>query len=539
VPIIVGCLLGVSHAKAEEGIKGNLVSVGWLERNLHNEEVVILDASPAQIYSTKHIPGAINYDIFTYGVQEMPVAEIEKRYQSWGISPGKKIVMYDQGGTFMATRLLFSLDYYGFPTEDLFILDGGLFKWQEAGLPVTKEPTPVPKRGSFTIKQLNKDIKVELPEFLVASGDTRNNVLLEALEPNWHFGGSNFFGRPGHIPNAIMMPSPDFFNVDKTFKSPEEIRKMLNYLGIKPEQQIHSHCGGGIAASVPFFALKFMLNYPKVKLYQGSQLEWVSDERELPFWTYDAPFMMRETNWLQSWGGKMMRMYGASHVSVIDVRSADAFKQGHVPFALNIPADVFRSHLTNPKKLAEILGQAGVDVSHEAVIISGGGLSEESALAYVMMEKLGQQKVSVFMDSMDKCAKLGFALTNDETVVTPKKGPGDLSIASTVYPVNVRDEVIIGGTKGTQGSYPKVLIASGKEMPAQVPDGQVVHLPYSNLLNADGTPKAAKDIWNILAKAGVSRYAELVCFSDDPGEAATNYFILKLMGFPDAKVLVN
>jgi hypothetical protein len=29
-----------------------------------------------------------------------------------------------------------------------------------------------------------------------------------------------------------------------------------------------------------------------------------------------------------------------------------------------------------------------------------------------------------------------------------------------------------------------------------------------------------------------------VCFSDDPGEAAANYFILKLMGYPDIKVLV-
>jgi len=75
-------------------------------------------------------------------------------------------------------------------------------------------------------------------------------------------------------------------------------------------------------------------------------------------------------------------------------------------------------------------------------------------------------------------------------------------------------------------------------VPAKAQDGKVVHVPYTDLLNADGTPKAAKDIWNILAKAGVPRYAELVCFSDDPGEAAANYFILKLMGYPDIKVLV-
>ena len=69
---------------------------------------------------------------------------------------------------------------------------------------------------------------------------------------------------------------------------------MLAYLGIRPDQQVHSHCGGGIAASVPFFAIKFMVDYPRVRLYKGSQLEWLRDDRGLPFWTYDAPNLVRE-----------------------------------------------------------------------------------------------------------------------------------------------------------------------------------------------------------------------------------------------------
>jgi 3-mercaptopyruvate sulfurtransferase SseA len=131
-----------------------------------------------------------------------------------------------------------------------------------------------------------------------------------------------------------MLPVADYFNTDKTFKSADEIKRMLSYLDIRPEQQVLTHCGGGIAASVPFFVLKFMLNYPKVKLFTESQLGWISDARELPLWTYDAPFLMRESNWLQSWGGKMFRMYGISQVSIVDVRSADAFSQGHLPFHL-------------------------------------------------------------------------------------------------------------------------------------------------------------------------------------------------------------
>lgn len=536
---IVGCLLLSQFIMAQEDIKGNLVTVDWLEKNLINTDVILLDASPTQIYKEKHIPGAISYDIFSYGIQELPIAEIEKRYQSWGISPGKKIVMYDQGGTIFATRLFFSLDYYGFPPKNLFILDGGLAKWQEKDLPVTNEQTPTPKRGSFTIKNLNEETRVELPEFLNASGDQLNNVLIDALDANWHFGGLNIFGRPGHIPNAIMIPVADFYNQDKTFKSVEEIKKILTYFGIKPEQQVYSHCGGGIAASVPFFAIKFLLGYPKVKLYPGSQLEWASDQRELPFWTYANPSLMRETGWLQGWGGRMMRMYGMSQISIVDVRTEDAFNEGHLPFALNISEDVFKKNISNPGKLSELLGLAGVNGSYEAVIISGAGLTKESALAFVMLEKLGQKKVSVFIDSLGKSARLGLALTKDTTVIGPKKSPMDLSILPTIYPKYFLKEVIISDAKNTKGVYPKIFIASGKNVPAKVLDNKVVHVPYTDLLDADGTPKAANEIWNILIKAGVPRYAELICFSDDPGEAAVNYFILKLMGYPDIKVWVN
>ncbi len=248
-----------------------------------------------------------------------------------------------------------------------------LSSWQEKGFPVTQDITSLPLKGIFEIKKLNEEVKANLPEFLTASGDTTNNVLVEALGADWHFGELCAFDKAGHIPNAVLLPSPDFYNKDRTFKSPDEIKKMLDYFKIKPEQSIYSHCGGGISASVPFFALKFILHYPTVKLYTGSELDWLSDERELPYWTYDAPFLMRETNWLQFWGGKMLRMYGKSNISIIDIRSPEAFNHGHVPFAINIPANVFKSNLSNLSKLAEILGQSGVNSSQEAVVISDSG----------------------------------------------------------------------------------------------------------------------------------------------------------------------
>ena len=536
---ITSSLLLLQPAVAAEGGKGNLVSVEWLAKNLKRNDVLLLDASFGQLYAAKHIAGAVNVDVFTFGGRDNLAAEMEGRIQSWGVSAGKKVVIYDQGGSYMATSLFFDLYYHGFPPGDLFVLDGGLSKWQATGGAVTTEPTPAPKRGTFRVAKLREEVRVRLPEFLVASGDPVKNALVEALDPDQHFGGAKFFDRAGHIPNAIMAPSADFFNADKTFKSAGEIGRMMAYLGVKPEQQVYSHCGGGIAASVPFFATKIMLNYPRVKLYKESQLEWLRDDRGLPFWTYDAPTMTREKNWLNGWGNPMLRNFGVTKLSVVDVRSAEAYQQGHVPFAVNIPADVFKRNLATPGKLADVMSAAGVDPAFEAVIVSDGGVNASSALAYLMLEKLGQKKVSVLTDSVDDWGLGGFTLTKEATTVGPLKSPKDLAIPATTYTANVRPGIVTSDTQSTQGPYPKVYIASGKTMPAKVQDGKVIHVPYTDLVNAEGTPKAANDIWTILVKAGLPRYAEIICFSDDPGEAAANYFILKLLGYPDVKVLVT
>ena len=537
--IVVGLYgLMMPTLSAADDIGGNLVSVQWLEKNLARGDLLLIDASPAPLHAMKHIAGAVNVDVFSFGGRETLAAEMEKRIQSWGVSKGKKIVIYDQGASYMATSLFFDLTYHGFPQKDLFVLDGGIAKWTASGGAVTKDPTPAPKPGTFRVTKLKEDIRVRLPEFLIASGNPANNALVEALTPAQHYGAERFFDRAGHIPNAILAPSEDFFNADKTFKSPGEIKRMVSYLGVKPEQQIYSHCGGGIAASVPFFAMKVMLNYPKVKLYKESQLEWLRDDRGLPFWSYAAPNMTREKAWLNGWGSAMLRNFGVAKVSVVDVRSAEAYALGHVPFAVNIPADVFKTHLASPAKLAEILSAAGVDTAHEAVIVSDGGINANSALAYIALQTLGQKRVSVLLDSVDEWQLGGFVVTKDATIVGPRKSPKDMAVPATTYTANVRPGIITRDPTSTQGPYPKVYLASGKLPLSKAADGNVIHVPYAELVNPDGAPKAAKDIWSILVKAGLPRYAEIICVADEPGDAAANYFLLKLMGYPDVKILM-
>lgn len=563
VLITASALLSVSAAAAAES--SNLATVEWLKENIGKPNVLVLDASPTQFYTAKHIPGAhsvsftkeqsvsqgvrVSYgggvDFYTdsvnvpYAFQERPSEEMEALFEDWGVSKDKTIVMYDQGGQFYATRLFYSFFYSGFPVENLRILDGGLSKWEAAGNAVTAEIPAKPAKGDYKIGALRSEFQAEVAEVVAASGDTKANALVEGLGPDWHFGIAMNYNRPGHIPHAKMLPAAVFFNEDKTFKSAEDIRALLSFNGITDEQQIYTHCGGGIAGSVPFFAAKFIAGYPKVKHFPASQLGWLHDERELPFWTYDAPYILRDTDWLKWWGGLRTRTLGSIHVSIIDLRDAAQYDSRHFPFALNISAKDFREKLSDTDGLKKLLGSSGVNPKHEAVIVSGQGITPDAALAFVALERLGQAKVSIFTDTLDTWAQRGNALSNKPTIVAEKTIPFDLNIPPVEYQAEAREEVFSTGKAAANATFPRVYLASGEKLPSKTPEGTVVHVPYSQLLDEQGKPKSAAEIWQILSKAGLPRFAEIVTVADDQGEAAANYVILKLMGYPSVQVLAS
>ena len=51
--------------------------------------------------------------------------------------------------------------------------------------------------------------------------------------------------------------------------------------------------------------------------------------------------------------------------------------------------------------------------------------------------------------------------------------------------------------------------------------------------------KACRRNGEIISQAGIPRHAEVILFADDPAEAAVNYYLFRLMGWPDVKVWVN
>ena len=544
LPAILVCQLGALpsvQAAADAGQQGRLVNAAWLQR--HRADVLLLDASVTPQHRAGHIPGAVSADLYRYGPDYPTPTAMQQRIRSWGVSPGRKTVLYDKGGDMMATRLFFDLHYHGVPAEEIFILDGGLAAWRAAGGEVSKEATPAPAPGSHSVAQVREELRAHLPEFLVGSGDKAGHVLVDALEVGYYFGAQRFFDRAGHVPGAVSMPSEDFFNADKTFKSPQQIRGLARYWGIRPDQVVLNHCGGGVAASVPWFALQFLAGHAKTKIYLESQLEWLRDDRGLPMWTYAAPQLQRDAAWLAGWNAPMLRMFGVARLSIIDVRGQQQHAQGHVPFALNIPAQTFRSLLAQPQQLAQRLGPAGVHPAHEVVIVSEGGLTPDAALAFLALEQLGHTKVSVLMGSAEDWALRGFELTKQLTTVGAASSPQEPAVPAAVYSANPRAGLLISGPQGVQaaqGAYPRVLVASGKTSPTRLPQDaprvQLLHLPHADLIDANGSPKPASELWKLIDKAGVPRHAEVVLVADDVADAALNYYLFRLMGWPDVKV---
>lgn len=549
----LGCLLAAiavnSAAVANDAGNSRLVSAEWLQQRLGAGEVRVLDGSPASLHRRGHIPGAVNADLFSFGPREVSQAQLQERLRGWGMNNGQPVVIYDQGGTYLAARLFWGLLHQGVPAEQLYILDGGMERWRAIGGAVSAQATPPPAAGTLTLGAVRPEVRVRLPEFLAATADPQANVMLEALDPPYYYGGASFFDRAGHVPNATLMPAADFFNADKTYKSAQEIQRMFKHLGLRADQQVLSYCGGGGAAAVPFFALKYLAGHRNVRMFQESQLGWLQDPRELPVWTYAAPQLLRDTTWLKAWASPMLRGFGLSAVSVLDIRPAADFQQGHVPQALNLPAGLIRQHLHQPQALAALLTQAGLNPEHEAVVLAEGGLSEDAALAFMALDGLGQRRVSVYIDSVELWIDRGLELARPAAAATTAAAssgatpvPSANAKPTAPYTAEARPARLLAQRPEAQpGAYPRVYIATGAAAPGQAAglaysDGRTVHLPHAQLLQANGRPKAAKDLWALLEKAGVPRYGELVLVADTPGPAAVAYMVLRLMGFADLKV---
>ena len=265
-----------------------IVSTLWLNENLNNPDLIILDSSPKENKSgleAKHknlqIIGARYFDLDgkfscdkTNLPHMLPVPEkFEEESRKLGINTNSLIVVYDNIGVYASPRTWWMFKIMGH--QNVYVLDGGISAWIGKGLPVEEIKSSHYNYGNFKAS-LNPNlvrnldfIKENLSSNFEQVIDARSAERFHAKAPEPREGL-----RSGHIPNSLNLPFQSLLRNGK-FKSKNEIKELFDELNIDERPLIFS-CGSGLTACITFLAAKLVLKNDQ-SIYDGSWTEYAQD----------------------------------------------------------------------------------------------------------------------------------------------------------------------------------------------------------------------------------------------------------------------
>jgi thiosulfate/3-mercaptopyruvate sulfurtransferase len=264
-----------------------LVTTEWLERNLGEPDIAIVDSSaflptdgrdPAAEFLDAHIPGARFLDINKVADRSDPsphmlpsAADFSAAMTELGVGRGDRIIVYDNSPLRTAARGWFMFRHFG--AERVAVLDGGFQKWRAEGRP-TESGNAQPREAKFDAHERGGEV-VNKEAIISGVGlpilDARGKARFEGTEPDPRPGVG-----VGHIPGSKNLPFASLYRDDGTFRSEEELRQAFADLHIDPEGPFIASCGSGVTANSLIFAAR-RLGGRHAKLYDGSWSEWGAD----------------------------------------------------------------------------------------------------------------------------------------------------------------------------------------------------------------------------------------------------------------------
>jgi thiosulfate/3-mercaptopyruvate sulfurtransferase len=268
-----------------------LVAPSWLASRLDDRATIILDATLPPVgvtplvdtrarYLEKHIPGAVFFDInelSDHGTSlphMLPTAESFSRSMSaLGIGSEMTIVVYEQEGVFSAPRAWWMLRTFG--ARSVYILDGGLRGWVEAGFPLVSgmvERAPAEFAASPDRDAVQEFAQVQQ----VLTGRLEGRVQILDARSAGRFAGTSPEPRAGlrsgHMPGSTSVPFTDLVE-DGRLKPAGKLREIFADKQVDLDEPITTTCGSGVTAAVVLLALE-IAGAKQVALYDGSWAEY-------------------------------------------------------------------------------------------------------------------------------------------------------------------------------------------------------------------------------------------------------------------------
>lgn len=270
----------------EKGDPSRLVETGWLADRLNdpNIRVVEVDWDPADGYEQGHIPGALCWrwkeDLWHPARREfLEGKSFNELMGRSGIARDTTVVLYGDSNRF-ATYALFVLVLRGH--ADIRLLNGGRTKWVAEDRPLVHEVSS-PEPVDYSPGPADSGIRATREEILAGLAD--GDMLLLDVRAVEEFRGERVAppGMPDHgaeragrIPGAVHFHWTEVVGKDDTFLPLPEIRARFESAGATPDRDIIVYCRMSHRASLVWFALKYLLGYPRVRSYDGSWTEWGS-----------------------------------------------------------------------------------------------------------------------------------------------------------------------------------------------------------------------------------------------------------------------
>jgi thiosulfate/3-mercaptopyruvate sulfurtransferase len=254
--------------------------------------VRVLDVRQAWVsYLQNHLPNASWLNIETLRAQDrelpfqlLPAGHYVDLFRRLGLEPNRPVVVYSAGDQLDidATFVCWILASAG--AGRVYLLDGGYARWEAEGRPVTQHYPRFAAGGTAFSSRSFQPPVASLEDVRSAALGLSSALLVDARPAEQYGGSAGAQLRRGHIPMAVNHPwkddlaKPDLVLV---WKPVAQLRSDYQAQGITPERDIIVYCNSSTEASHVFFALRYLLGYPRVRIYTGAWSQWAERE-ELP-----------------------------------------------------------------------------------------------------------------------------------------------------------------------------------------------------------------------------------------------------------------